>query len=100
MDVSGLAGVDNRAVCGVNRCADHSATPSEQSQHVDEIVALAAQLCAHQFAMMALRAPAFHDARERYGLVAGDHETLLGLAQAGMVLEIGGKHRSGAEQAG
>src|SRR6185437_17089007 len=78
------ASVDEFAVRGVNGFADHSATVPEQSQHIDEPVAMMAKPGAHQIGVVAVLAPRSDGLSERDGLFIGDRGTLFGLVQAGV----------------
>ena len=77
--VSGSASGDNLAIGGVNGFAEHSATVSEQSQHVDKPIVVAAEPRAHQLGMMAVFAPIADRLRERDDLLLGYRRLLLDL---------------------
>jgi len=94
-NATNLMSVDNLAVRGVNGLADHSATAPEQSQHIDQPVAMLAEPGPHHIGVVAVLAPGFDHPGERNGFLVGDRGTLFGLVQAGVLLRIGGQSRRG-----
>src|ERR1039458_330624 len=98
-NATNLMSVDNLAVRGVNGFADHSATAPEQSQHIDQPVAMMAKPGPHQLGVVAVLAPRFDHPGERNGFLVGDRGTLFGLVQAGVMRRIGGQSRH-RQQAG
>jgi hypothetical protein len=90
---------DKLAAGGVNTRAADFATPRQQSQYVNQIVATMTEAGPHQFAAADMGVQTFDNLGERLGPVAGNRGALLGLVQAGMMRRIGSERRAGHEQA-
>ncbi len=89
------AGADGLATGGVNGRGEHFATAAEESQHIEEFIAIVAKSCAHDFGVAAVLTRRFYGLGERNRLVGSDRRALLRLGQAGCLRRIGGLRRGG-----
>jgi len=87
--------VDRLAIGGVNGLADNFATVAEQSQLVDQSAVVMAEPRAHQFGVVAARAPEFDHMTKRDGVVVGNRSALFGPVQAGIGRRVSGQSRRG-----
>jgi len=85
-----LAAVDKLAVFGVNGRIGHFAIAGQQSQHIDQSIAMMAEPGSHQFDPAAMRTQGLYGLSERNGTMLGDRRALFGLIQAGIVRGVGG----------
>lgn len=79
----GLAASDKLTVGGVNAGACYFATVGQQSQHIDEAVAVAAKPGADHLGAVALGVQGLDGLGQRNGPVCGDRGALLGLGETG-----------------
>jgi hypothetical protein len=89
------AGADGLATGGVNGRGEHFATAAEESQHIEEFIAIVAKSCAHDFGVAAVLTRGFYGLGERNRLVGSDRRALLRLGQAAGLRHVGGLRRSG-----
>jgi len=89
------AGADGLATGGVNGRGEHFATAAEESQHIEEFIAIVAKSCAHDFGVATVLTRGFYGLGERNRLVGSDRRALLRLGQAGSLRHVDGLRRSG-----